>query len=83
MGGANAHYELIKVFSETDFTGDLQIIDAPVLVMSAELSVKLLKNGKLKAPSGPEIGRELLARSPAHHLANAHARPTRLSSSAY
>ena len=64
MGGANAHYECIKVFSETDFTEDLQAIDVPVLVMhgsddqvvpiadSAELSVKLLKNGKLKVYDG-------------------------------
>ncbi|QWW71543.1 alpha/beta hydrolase (plasmid) [Rhizobium sp. WYJ-E13] len=64
MGGANAHYECIKVFSETDFTEDLKIIDVPVLVMhgsddqvvpiadSAELSVKLLKNGKLKVYDG-------------------------------
>ncbi|MDW9414254.1 alpha/beta fold hydrolase [Sinorhizobium meliloti] len=64
MGGANAHYECIKVFSETDFTEDLQIIDVPVLVMhgsddqvvpiadSAELSVKLLKDGKLNVYDG-------------------------------
>jgi len=64
MGGANAHYECIKVFSETDFTEDLKVIDVPVLVMhgsddqvvpiadSAELSVKLLKNGKLKVYEG-------------------------------
>ena len=64
MGGANAHYECIKVFSETDFTEDLKAIDVPVLVMhgnddqvvpiadSAELSVKLLKNGKLKVYDG-------------------------------
>ncbi len=64
MGGANAHYECIKVFSETDFTEDLKVIDVPVLVMhgsddqvvpiadSAELSVKLLKNGKLKVYDG-------------------------------
>ncbi|MBO0144599.1 alpha/beta hydrolase [Agrobacterium sp. Ap1] len=64
MGGANAHYECIKVFSETNFTEDLQAIDVPVLVMhgsddqvvpiadSAELSVKLLKNGKLKVYDG-------------------------------
>lgn len=64
MGGANAHYECIKVFSETDFTEDLQTIDVPVLVMhgsddqvvpiadSAELSVKLLKNGTLKVYDG-------------------------------
>ena len=64
MGGANAHYECIKVFSETNFTEDLKVIDVPVLVMhgsddqvvpiadSAELSVKLLKNGKLKVYDG-------------------------------
>jgi non-heme chloroperoxidase len=61
MGGAKAHYEGIKAFSETDFTNDLKIIDVPTLVMhgdddqivpiadSAMLSVKLLKNATLKA----------------------------------
>ena len=29
MGGAKAHYEGIKAFSETDFTDDLKIIDVP------------------------------------------------------
>jgi non-heme chloroperoxidase len=60
MGGAKAHYDGIKAFSETDFTEDLKIIDVPTLVMhgdddqivpitaSALLSVKLLKNGTLK-----------------------------------
>ncbi|CAH1668802.1 alpha/beta fold hydrolase [Chelatococcus asaccharovorans] len=60
MGGANAHYDCIKAFSETDFTDDLKQIEVPVLVMhgsddqvvpiadSAQLSVKLLKNGTLK-----------------------------------
>jgi non-heme chloroperoxidase len=64
MGGANAHYECIKVFSETDFTEDLKTITVPVLVMhgsddqvvpiadSAELSVKLLQNGELKVYDG-------------------------------
>jgi non-heme chloroperoxidase len=64
MGGANAHYDCIKVFSETDFTDDLKQIDVPVLVMhgsddqvvpiedSALLSVKLLKNGTLKVYEG-------------------------------
>jgi non-heme chloroperoxidase len=59
-GGAKAHYEGIKAFSETDFTEDLKIIDVPTLVMhgdddqivpfadSAPLSAKLLKNGTLK-----------------------------------
>jgi non-heme chloroperoxidase len=60
MGGAKAHYDCIKAFSETDFTEDLKQITAPTLVMhgeddqidpiadSALLSVKLLKNGTLK-----------------------------------
>ena len=36
MGGANAHYEGIKVFSETDFTEDLKKIDVPTLVMHGD-----------------------------------------------
>jgi len=60
MGGATAHYDGIKAFSETDFTEDLESIDIPTLVMhgdddqivpiadSALLSVELLKNGTLK-----------------------------------
>ena len=64
MGGANAHYDCIKAFSETDFTEDLKKIDIPVLVMhgdddqivpyadSAPLSVKLLKQGTLKTYKG-------------------------------
>ena len=36
MGAANAHYECIKAFSETDFTEDLQTIDVPVLVMHGD-----------------------------------------------
>ncbi|TIP05107.1 MAG: alpha/beta hydrolase [Mesorhizobium sp.] len=64
MGGAKAHYDCIKAFSETDFTEDLKKIDVPVLVMhgdddqivpiadSALLSVKLLKKGELKVYKG-------------------------------
>jgi non-heme chloroperoxidase len=60
MGGAKAHYDGIKAFSETDFTEDLKIIDVPTLVMhgdddqivpiadSALLSVELLKRSTLK-----------------------------------
>jgi non-heme chloroperoxidase len=33
MGGAKAHYDCIKAFSETDFTEDLKAIDVPVLVV--------------------------------------------------
>ena len=64
MGAANAHYECIKAFSETDFNQDLKKIDVPVLVAhgtddqivpysdSAPLSVKLLKHGTLKTYEG-------------------------------
>lgn len=59
-GGAMAHHDGIKAFSETDQTEDLKAISVPTLVMhgeddqivpidaSARLSVKLLKNGTLK-----------------------------------
>ena len=60
MGGTKAHYDCIKVFSETDLTDDLKQITVPVLVMhseddqivpfadSAPLAVKLLRDGTLK-----------------------------------
>lgn len=63
-GGAKAHYDCIKAFSETDFTDDLKKIDVPVLLMhgtddqivpypdSAPLSLKLLKNGALRTYQG-------------------------------
>ena len=59
MGAIKAHYDCIKVFSETNFTEDLKAVDIPVLVMhgeddqivpfelTAKKAVKLLKNGKL------------------------------------
>jgi non-heme chloroperoxidase len=64
MGGAKAHYDCIKAFSETDFTGDLKAIEVPVLIQhgdddqivpiadSALLSAKLVKNGTLKVYPG-------------------------------
>ncbi|MFE2879034.1 alpha/beta fold hydrolase [Streptomyces roseus] len=64
MGAANAHYECVAAFSETDFTEDLQQIEVPVLVAhgtddqvvpyddSAPLTVRLLKNGTLKSYEG-------------------------------
>jgi non-heme chloroperoxidase len=64
MGAANAHYECIKAFSQTDFTEDLQTITVPVLVShgtddqivpiadSAHLAIKLLKKGTLKTYEG-------------------------------
>src|ERR1700680_362886 len=36
LGGAKAHYDCIKAFSETDFTEDLKQIDIPVLVMHGD-----------------------------------------------
>jgi non-heme chloroperoxidase len=36
MGSVKAHYDCIKVFSETDFTEDLKKIDIPVLVMHGD-----------------------------------------------
>jgi len=64
MGSAKAHYDGVKAFSETDQTEDLKAISVPTLVLhgdddqvvpiaaSAELSVKLLKNGTLKVYKG-------------------------------
>ncbi|CAM3604901.1 non-heme haloperoxidase [Agrobacterium tumefaciens str. B6] len=64
MGSAKAHYDGVKAFSETDQTEDLKAITVPTLVLhgdddqvvpiadSAELSVKLLKNGTLKVYKG-------------------------------
>jgi len=64
MGSVKAHYECVKAFSETDFTEDLKSVDVPVLIMhgdddqvvpiadSAELSIKLVKNGTLKIYPG-------------------------------
>ena len=64
MGGAKAHYDCIKAFSETDFTEDLRRIEVPTLVMhgdddqivpyadSGPLSAKLLRIGTLKTYPG-------------------------------
>ncbi len=64
QGGAKAHYDCIKAFSETDFTEDLKAITVPTLVLhgdddqivpiddSARLSAPLLKNGTLKIHAG-------------------------------
>ena len=63
-GGAKAHYDCIKAFSETDFTEDLKKIDVPVLIMhgdddqlvpianSAQLAIKLVRKGTLKIYPG-------------------------------
>lgn len=64
MGAANAQYECIKAFSETDFTQDLRGIEAPVVVMhgdddqivpiaiSALKSSEIVKHGTLKVYPG-------------------------------
>jgi len=64
IGGAKAHYDCIKAFSETDFTEDLKAIDVPTLVLHGDddqivpyadagvLSAKLLKNSELKIYKG-------------------------------
>lgn len=74
IGGAKAHYDGIKVFSETDQTEDLKKISVPTLVLhgdddqivpvkaSANLAVKLLKNGTLKVYPGYPHG--MLATNP-------------------
>jgi non-heme chloroperoxidase len=68
MGGAKAHYDCIKAFSETDFTEDLKAIDVPVLIMhgeddqivpidnTARLAIKLVKRGTLKTYPGLSHG---------------------------
>jgi non-heme chloroperoxidase len=64
MGSAQAHFECVRVLSETEFYDDLKSIDVPVLVMhglddqicpfeaTGALSVKLLKHGTLKTYAG-------------------------------
>ena len=64
MGAAIAHYECVKVLSETEFYDDLAAIDIPVLVLHGEddqicpfpttgvRSVKLLRLGRLKSYPG-------------------------------
>jgi len=64
MGGANAHYEGIKAFSETDQTDDLKAIVVPTLVIQGDddqvvpykdasvLQSKLVKNSTLKVYPG-------------------------------
>ncbi|TXM73880.1 alpha/beta hydrolase [Methylobacterium sp. WL69] len=63
-GSAQAHYDGIKAFSETDQTGDLAAITVPTLILHGEddqivpiaaaalKSVTLLKNGTLKTYPG-------------------------------
>ena len=53
MGGAKAHYDGIKAFSETDQTADLKAITVPVLVMQGDDDqVVPYKNASLKIYEG-------------------------------
>jgi non-heme chloroperoxidase len=64
LGGVKAHYDCIKVFSETDLTEDLKKIDIPVLVQHSDddqivpiaaagpLAAKLLKKSTLRVYHG-------------------------------
>jgi non-heme chloroperoxidase len=68
QGGAKAHYDCIKAFSETDFTEDLRAITVPTLVLhggddqlvpvdtSAKLAAPMLKKGELKIYPGLSHG---------------------------
>jgi non-heme chloroperoxidase len=63
-GGAKAHYDCIKAFSETDFTDDLKAIRVPALLLHGDddqivpfadaspLSAKLLQHATLKIYPG-------------------------------
>jgi non-heme chloroperoxidase len=64
MGAANAHYDCIKAFSETDFSSDLEAINVPTLVLHGDddqivpyadagmLSAKIIKGATLKVYPG-------------------------------
>jgi non-heme chloroperoxidase len=64
MGSAQAHYECVRVLSETDFFEDLKSVDVPVLVQhglddqicpfeaSGAIAIKLVKQGTLKTYAG-------------------------------
>lgn len=67
-GGAKAHYDCIKAFSETDFSEDLRALTVPVLLIhgeddqivpienSAHKAITLLQNGTLKTYPGLSHG---------------------------
>src|SRR5690348_1565058 len=68
MGGTKAHYDCIKVFSETDFTEDLKKFDLPTLILhgdddqivpigaSAMIAARLVKGATLKVYPGLSHG---------------------------
>ena len=67
-GGAKAHYDGIKAFSETDFTEDLEAITVPILFLhggddqivpignSAHKAIMLVRDGTLKTYPGLSHG---------------------------
>jgi non-heme chloroperoxidase len=67
-GGAKAHHDCIKVFSETDFTEDLQALTLPVLIIhgeddqivpienSAHKAIGLVRDGTMKTYPGLSHG---------------------------
>ena len=69
MGGAKAHYDCIKAFSETDFTEDLKAIEVPVLVMHGEDDqiVPLADSARCRIKLLQERHAEDLPRLPARH----------------
>lgn len=68
LGGFKGIYECVKAFSETDFTQDLTKFDIPTLIMQGDddqivpltlsglLSVKLIKDAKIKIYTGASHG---------------------------
>ena len=69
MGGIKAHYDCIKVFSETEFYDDLKNIDVPVLVMHGEDDqiVPFANSGPKSAKLLQARNAEILSRVPARH----------------
>lgn len=74
MGGAKAHWDCIKAFSETDFTEDLKKIDIPVLVLHGDDDqiVPIADSAHLSAPLLPKGVLKMLAGLP-HGMATTHA----------
>lgn len=69
-GAANAHYECIKAFSETDFTEDLKSIEVPVLVAHGtdDQIVPYEDAGPLGEAPAERQAEELRGLSPRHAL---------------
>ena len=84
MGGAKAHYDCIKAFSETDFTDDLKKITVPVFVMHGD-DDQIVPYAELRAIVGQtaqERDAEDVQRFSARHAGHAgrhdQCRPARL-----